>query len=265
MIDFNRKSLLPARVNWFVDNGLRDAQEPHRQYLGMSAVGGECERAVQLDGLATAFREQAAACLGEEAAQKLFALQPEPRVRRIFERGHLLEDAAAKWLRQAGFVLNARDPETGRQYAAELCNGRLKGHADGVIVWWDGPHSCPVELPALWECKALGHKWVQKMRKEGVRRTHPKYYGQVNLYMKALRLERCLLTAIDCDLMELHHELIEYDAEEAARLEDRFNRIELACMAGELLPREESSRAAFACRWCRGADVCWSAGGTPWQ
>ncbi len=46
---------------------------------------------------------------------------------------------------------------------------------------------------------------------------------------------------------------------EAYILEDRFERVELACMAGELLPREETSRAAFACRWCRAADVCWSA------
>ena len=187
MIDFNRKSLLPDRINWLVDDGLRGAQEPPRQYLGMSAVGGECERAVQLDGLATAFRDHAEECLGAEGARKLLSLQPEPRVRRIFERGHLLEDSAARWIRQAGFVLNARDPDTGRQYAAELCGGRLKGHADGVIVWWDGQGPCPIEIPALWECKVLGHKWVQKLKKEGVRRTHPKYYGQVNLYMKGLR------------------------------------------------------------------------------
>lgn len=265
MIDFNRKSLLPARINWLVDAGLRGAPEPPRQYLGMSAVGGECERAVQLDGLATAFRDHAEECLGREAAQELFSLQPEPRVRRIFERGHLLEDAAARWIQGAGFALNARDPDTGRQYAAELCDGRLKGHADGVIVWWDGQGPCPIEIPALWECKVLGHKWVQKLKKDGVRKTHPKYYGQVNLYMHALGLERCLLTAVDADLMEMHHELIPFDLEDAQRLEERFERIERACLAGELLPREETSRAAFMCRWCRAADVCWRTGGTSWQ
>ena len=265
MIDFNRKSLLADRINWLVDDGLRGAPEPPRQYLGMSAVGGECERAVQLDGLATAFRDRAEACLGEDLAQKLFSLQIDPRVRRIFERGHLLEDSAAKWIRQAGFVLNARDPDTGRQYAAELCGGRLKGHADGVIVWWDGKGPCPIELPALWECKVLGHKWVQRLKKDGVRRTYPKYYGQVSLYMKALGLDRCLLTAVDADLMELHHEVVAYDHEEAERLEERFDRVERACLAGELLPREETTRAAFACRWCRAADVCWAAGGASWQ
>jgi len=265
LIDFNRRSRLPDRINWLVDDGLRGAPEHPRQYLGMSAVGGECERAVQLDGLASAFREQAPACLGESLAQKLFAVRPDPRVMRIFERGHLLEDAAAKWVRGAGFVLNARDPDTGRQYAAELCGGRLKGHADGVIVWWDGQGPCPIELPSLWECKVLGHKWVQKLKKEGVRKTYPKYYGQVCLYMHALGLERCLLTAVDADLMELHHELVQFDLEEAKRLEERFDRIERACMAGELLPREETTRAAFMCRWCRAADVCWEAGGASWQ
>ncbi len=51
------------------------------------------------------------------------------------------------------------------------------------------------------------------------------------------------------------------DVTEAQRLEDR---VELACMAGELLPREETSRAAFACRWCRAAEVCWASGGSSW-
>ena len=258
MLDFNRSSRLSDRVNWLIDDGLARRPEPPRRYLGCSAIGGGCERAVQLHALATAYAESAEACLGPRAAELQASVRPKPRVMRIFERGHVMEDRVARWLQKAGFVLLTRDPKVGGQYAVSLCGGRLLGHADGVIGGWDGQGPAPIEPPALWECKVLGHKWVQALKKEGVRKTHPKYYGQVNLYMRGLGLERCLLTAVDADTMEIHHALVEYDPAEADRLEDRFDRIERACLAGELVPRGETSRTALECRMCLSADLCWS-------
>lgn len=258
MLDFNRSSRLSDRINWLIDDGLAGRPEPPRRYLGCSAIGGECERAVQFHALATAYAERAEACLGQHAAELQEAVRPKPRVMRIFERGHVMEDRVARWLLRAGFILLTRDPNAGGQFAVSLCGGRLLGHADGVIGGWDGPGPAPIEPPALWECKVLGHKWVQAMKREGVRKTHPKYYGQVNLYMKGLGLERCLLTAVDADSMEIHHVQIQYDPDEADRLESRFGRIDAACSAGELVPRGETSRTALACRMCGAAGLCWS-------
>lgn len=252
-IDLNSSSALPDRINWHIDHALVAMEEAPRNYLGMSAIGGECERAVQLDAYASAWRKEWArsgrAPIGEDVPA---------RTRRIFERGILLEDSAAKWLLQAGFVLLQSDPLAGGQFSVSLCGGRLRGHADGIVYGWRGEGPCPVETPCLWECKVLGHKWIQALKKEKARKSHPKYYGQVNLYMKGLGLERCLLTAVDADTMELHHELVQYDSAEAERLEARFGRIALSCSAGELLPKASASRSEFMCRMCRRADVCWS-------
>lgn len=252
-IDLNSASALSERINWHIDHAPEPADGGPRDYLGMSAVGGECERAVQLDAYATAWRR----AWSESGRTPLAGCVP-PRTRRIFERGSLLEDSAARWLLQAGFVLLQSDPLAGGQFAVSLCGGRLRGHADGIVYGWRGEGPCPVETPFLWECKVLGHKWVQALKRDKARKSHPKYYAQVCLYMKGLGLDRCLLTAVDADTMELHHELIQYDSAEAERMEARFGRIALSCSAGELLPRASASRAEFMCRMCRHADACWS-------
>lgn len=49
MIDLNSRSGLSDRLNWLIDEGIDASVETPRTYLGCSAIGGECERSVQLE------------------------------------------------------------------------------------------------------------------------------------------------------------------------------------------------------------------------
>ena len=250
MIDFNPRTVLAERLNQLIDAGIEARQEEHRTYLGCSAIGDPCERAAQLTFAVgrPGFRER------EDAPVE----QPFPaRIRRIFERGHDAEDRAARWLASAGLVLATTNGLTGEQFEVSFCNGRLLGHADGILLHWLGDGPAPLELPALWECKCLGHKYVVEARRKRIRSSHPKYYAQMQLYMRGLKLDRGLITCIDADTMELHHELVERDDREADRLIARAERILAATDAGEWLPRSETSPVSMICKMCRHKAICW--------
>lgn len=152
-----------------------------------------------------------------------------------------------------------KDPLTGGQFEVSFLGGRLLGHADGILTCWRGEGDAPLPLPALWECKCLAHKYVMAARREHIRRSHPKYWYQMQLCMMGLHLDRGLITCVDADTMELYHELVPYDEGEAVKMLQRATRIFQATDAGELLPRAESTPAAVACRMCRVAKVCWGA------
>lgn len=253
MLDLNSKSGLSDRVNFLVDAGIdsRVDEEP-RRYLGCSAVGGECERAVQYEALTTVFRG-----ISHVVPSGTAAIVFPPRTRRIFERGHLVEKCAAGWLRRAGFVLETLDPLTSDQREISFLGGRVLGHCDGILLHWLGVGTSPVQLPALWECKCLGHKWVSAMRRNGVRRSHPKYWAQMQLYMGGLRLQRGLITAVDADTMELRHELVEFDETAFKALLARAEHVLTCSEAGEMVPRCATTPAALECKMCHWAEACW--------
>ena len=65
MLDFNFQSLLSDRICFLVDAANDVCGEPHRSYLGCSAIGGECERAVYCEYAgASAVTSQSRGCLG---------------------------------------------------------------------------------------------------------------------------------------------------------------------------------------------------------
>ena len=59
MIDLNSRSGLSDRLNWLIDEGINASVETPRTYLGCSAIGGECERSVQLEYVAYAVNRDA--------------------------------------------------------------------------------------------------------------------------------------------------------------------------------------------------------------
>lgn len=243
MIDLNSASCFSDRVNWFVDSAFTRWEEKKRDYLGVSAIGGKCDRAVQFTAL---------------AVQGLIESKTfEPRVRRIFHRGHQAEDWCVEWLRRAGFLLINQD-FNGNQFEVRFLDGYLRGHCDGILTHFMGQEDSPVELPALWECKCLGSKGWNSLRRDGVRKAYPGYYSQVQLYMHGLKLERCVFTALNADSMELHHEQVLADRTEAQRMIDRAARVKAAIEHCEWLPRGGMSETDFTCKFCDYKAQCWN-------
>ncbi|MFO7853936.1 MAG: hypothetical protein R6V44_01680 [Paracoccaceae bacterium] len=261
MIDLNRGSgfayggeaLRPPvseAVSAAIDAALsaRHRAEPPRPYVGSSGLGRDCLRQVQYDFLSAPKDE------GREFA---------PRTLRIFEAGHRAEDVVAGWFRIAGFDLRTERPD-GRQFGFEALGGRFRGHVDGVLV--SGPVA--MDYPALWENKALGAASWKDVVRRGIGLARPVYAAQVALYQAYMELPApALFTALNRDTMELHAELVPFDAHLAQEMSDRAVAVVRASDAGETLPREAADPSAAVCRggmaggrWhaqCPWAARCW--------
>jgi len=251
MIDLNHESgsvygasvqPLSARVNALIDKALvaQHEAQPKRSYLGGSRIGEACARKLVYE---------------VAHAPKDPGRDFDGGILRIFDAGHQFETLSIRWLRQAGFDLLDRGAD-GEQFGFVAAGGKLRGHADGVIV--AGP-DVGIRWPSLWEHKALGQKSWTDLVKHGLRQSKPIYFAQVQLYMAYLELEVALLTALNRDTLALHHEAIPFDAVEAQRLSDRAVDILRAAEAGELPPRIAAHADFYLCRFCPYAARCWEA------
>ncbi len=250
MIDLSSKRMMSKsfdeEMNVFIDCGFTNVKEEARNYLGCSVLGAECERYVQYEAIKALHPE----------ARKEFTVKTPARVMRIFERGHVFEDMAAKWLINAGFCLETLDKRTGGQFEVEYCQGAVKGHCDGILTHYFGKENI-LPLPALWECKAIGSKWFKEVLKKKTRSVYPKYYAQCQLYMHGLRLERAMMNYINADTMELHFELISYEEKEAVNLIERTKRILAYTERGEYVPKGSISSSHMLCKFCEYNKICW--------
>ncbi|MBY0350799.1 MAG: hypothetical protein B7Y02_11450 [Rhodobacterales bacterium 17-64-5] len=125
-----------------------------------------------------------------------------------------------------------------------------------------------MDYPALWENKALGASSWKDVVKRGVSIARPVYAAQLALYQAYLDLPKpALFTALNRDTMELHAELVPFDARLAQDMSDRAVAVVRASEAGEWLPRMAADPTAVLCRggmsvgkWhapCAWAGQCW--------
>ena len=229
-----------ARINAHVDAALvaRNQRQQPRDYLGGSRVGDDCARKLVYEITHTA----------KDPGRDF-----DGSILRIFAAGHVFEELSIRWLRAAGFDLRDRGAD-GEQFGFVAAGGRLRGHADGVIV---GGPDVGIAWPALFEHKALGMKSWNDVVKRGLRQSKPIYFAQVQLYMAYFNLEVALLTALNRDSLALHHEVVPFDPAEAQRLSDRAVDILRAAAAGELPPRIAANADFYLCRFCPYATRCW--------
>lgn len=248
MLDFNRRATIADQINHHIDTALvvERATTPARTYLGASRLGAPCDRALQFEFTDTSV-DDGAALSG--------------RTLRIFEIGHVLEDAAIRWLRAAGVDLVTRTKDGG-QIGFSVAGGRVRGHVDGVV--FGAPDLPAVRVPALWECKTMNAKSWRETVAKGVVLAKPIYAVQIALYqayiepvVPGISEHPALFTAINKDTAELHHELVPFDAARAQAASDRAVRILRATDAHELLPRVAHEPAHHECRFCSWSERCW--------
>jgi len=242
MMDFNSSTSISGQLTALIDAGMQQlrAKEEVRLYLGASRLGVSCERALQYE------YAQADVDYGREF---------QGRMLRIFQRGHVIEDCMVGWLREAGFELRTRDKQ-GEQFGFSVAEGRLQGHADGVIV--GGPEG--FAYPCLWENKCLGGKSWRDLEKNRLAVSKPVYAAQVALYQAYLDLHEypAIFTAVNADTMDIYTELVPFDGALAQRMSDRAARVIAATEAGEQLNRSFNESTHFECRMCDWQNRCWS-------
>lgn len=243
-LDFNHREKQAGfanEVNTLIDRALvaENAQRPQRDYLGGSRLGDACARRLQYEYLKTP-KDEGAGFSG--------------RSLRIFALGHVLEDLVIDWLRKAGFDLRTRNRH-GNQFGFSAAGGRVRGHADGVVV--AAPNGMAV--PALGECKSANAKNWRAMSKNGVAKAKPIYATQIALYQAYLGLTEtpALFTAVNKDTCEVWHELVPFNGALAQAVSDKAVQILRACDAGEQLPRHTTDPEHFECRFCAWKERCW--------
>ncbi len=238
MLDFNARTTLAGRFVELIDKATAQEDKP-RDYLGGSAIGEPCARRLQYDFTKTPKDEG-----------KGFA----PQTLRIFHRGHAGEAWLVDWIRAAGFDLRT-ERKDGRQFGFEDCDGRFRGHIDGVIV--AGPND--FAYPALWENKVLGAKGWTQLEKHGLAKAYPAYAAQVATYQAYMQLAEhpAIFTALNADTMQIHVELVPFDQALAQECADKAARIIDATAHGETLARITDDPASFSCRFCPYHGTCW--------
>ena len=207
--------------------------DKRREYIGASAVGNPCLRAIQFYWLHLQGRVEKPAF--------------EPRILRIFDRGNVYEEQIRKWMLASGFVFETDD--TKLQFSD--LDDKFKGHVDGVLL--EGPLN--LDYPVLWECKCLNDKNSIKLEQQGLKTCKPGYYAQVQLYMYYLELKSCLFTWISADTMKIYDEVVVFDKAFAKDLIDNVALVLEYTGKNKFLPRNQDK---FRCRYCDYEKVCFT-------
>jgi hypothetical protein len=229
-----KNSTVSGDVNRAIDAAF--TQDAPRKYIGASSLGYVCSRRLQY--------------------QYLEILPDAPlsgTQHRTLKIGHVLEDVIANWIKNAGFELETVDPAAGKPFEFTQANGKIQGHVDGIIR--KGPLNA--KYPILWECKTMNAVMWRDFVKNKLEVSHKHYYVQVQLYMAYLQLDSCLLTALNKDTGELHHELIPFESDVASYYSDRAVQILNATESNSMLPRIATKQDYFECKICRFYKTCW--------
>lgn len=221
-----------------------NSSQPKRQYLGASMIGEPCSRRL---------------AYGYHGTPKDPDTGFKGKTLRMFDMGHDGETRMAQYLKLAGFNLQTHK-EDGKQIGVSDCDGKFKGHLDGVFH--AGPALPGLTYPALWENKALGDGTFKKFKKDGLNGFNVKYWAQVQIYMGYYELPCCLFTAINRDTGELHVELVQFDAAECQALIRKATRIVESIDPEEFSPsgknENQYEQNGISCKFCDWRSRCWS-------
>jgi len=219
-----------------MDDAYRGEEPPYRKHLGASIIGRECDRQLYLN-----FR---------------WAKKPkfEGRILRLFNRGHLEEARFLAMLKCIGCEVWFEKPDGG-QFKMSGHGGHYGSSLDAILR---GIPEDPQEA-MIGEFKTHGTKSFNKLEKDGVYKSKPEHYAQMQQYMGFYNLKAALYMAVNKDNDELYAEVVYYDIKNH---ENHYER------AGDIIFRDSppkrisQSPAWFACKFCDYHSICHS-GHTP--
>jgi hypothetical protein len=219
---------IAADVVKAIDDGYeKEKREKPRRYIGASIIGAPCDAvlAYNLRGFPND--------------------EPDARLKRIFGLGHVLEDMVVKDLKQKADVrVWEVDGLTSKQHSYEAWGGHIVCHMDGHIEV-DG------ELMVL-EIKSMNDASFNKFKKDGVKFSHPRYYGQLQMMMGMSDIPKSFFIAINKNNSEYHAETVEYDEFEYAHIKERVERAILGTAR-----KISVDSTDWRCRGCFKRSVCW--------
>ncbi len=213
-----------------IDEGYdADRKEKSRQYIGASIVGNPCD--VLLSFSLRGFPND----------------EPNPRLKRIFALGHMLEDVVVNDMKKrAGVQVWEVDGLTGKQHTYEAHGGHVVCHTDGLVELED-------KNLRILEVKSMNDASFNKFKKSGVKISHPSYFAQCQMMMGLSDgLTETLFIAINKNNSEYHAEIVELDTFEWAYLRERIERAING--QGKKISKDGTD---WRCKGCFKNSVCW--------
>ena len=231
---------IPEPVNTLaalIDAAHEKAQEPPRPHMGCSQLGHPCDRWLWLS-----FRW---------AVVEQFP----GRVLRLFRRGRNEEATIVADLRAAGVSIHSTEGAQSR--VSFGCH--ISGSLDGIIEY--GVPEAPQKRHIV-EFKTHSLKSFEDLLKNGVEKSKPQHYTQMQLYMrgsimgegvKGPGIDRALYVAICKDDDRIYTERVRYDDDHALNALERGKRIVLA---DEMPPPLSTNPSWYQCKFCAAHEFC---------
>lgn len=212
--------------------GWHEAQndDGHRRHLGASMIGHECRRYLWLS-----FR-----WVGRERFSG--------RMLRLFDTGKREEIRLIEELRAIGCVVEAE--ENGHQIRVSFAGGHGGGSLDGIIH--EGVPEAPRKAHVL-EAKTMNAKAFADLQKQGVEKSKPLHYAQMQTYMRLMKVNRALYVAVNKQTDEIYTERVRLDEAKADAIIARATAV---IEASEPPPRLSDRPDWFACKLCAFHDHC---------
>lgn len=210
------------------NDAYRVEQSTNRRHLGASALGNECARAIWYSFRWCGYKK------------------PEPRLIRLFNRGHLEEARFRALLTIAGVSFSNEKPG----YKSK--DGLFAMTSDGVVSRVPGAKK---NEKFVVEFKTYNDKRFNTLEKKGVKESDPAYYDQLQTYLKHVGggIKRGLFMAVNKNTDALHAEFIAMESHWQDSLATRAEYI----IGTDVPPPKISEQAVFfKCKMCDHADLC---------
>lgn len=222
-----RLNVTTSRIYQHYEDNQEDGRRPH---LGASLIGRPCARQLWYIFHWATRRKHSG------------------RLLRLFRYGIDAEPRFVAELRAIGIEVMDRAPD-GAQWRVSDLGGHFGGSMDGAGVGF-------VEAPKTWhvlEFKTHNDKSFTDLQKDGVKKSKPEHYAQMQVYMGLTGMDRAFYMAENKNNSELHTERVEFDPVEFQKLRAKAERILDAAEPPEGISRDPSF---YVCKMCDHRDVC---------
>lgn len=215
-------------IQALIDKHHESIQEEPRPHMGASLLGHACDRWLWLS-----FR--------------MAVVERFPgRILRLFRRGQDEEAKVVSDLRAIGMSVQ----NTGTNQSRVDFGCHVSGSMDGIIEY--GVPEAPDTKHVL-EIKTHSKKSFEDLLKNGVEKSKPQHFVQMQVYMSGIKTDRALYVAICKDNDHIYTERVKLNKAIAKKAVDRGHRI---VKDDRMPPPLSTDPTWFECRYCAAHEFC---------
>lgn len=211
-----------------IDKHHETQQEPPRPHMGASQLGHPCDRWLWLS-----FRW---------AVVEAFP----GRILRVFRRGQNEEAQIVRDLRAIGIDVQRTGAQQSRVDFGCHVSGSIDGIAESGVPFGDGRRH-------VLEFKTHSKKSFEHLEDNGVQKSKPMHYAQMQVYMLGTGIDQALYVAVCKDDDRIWTEIVKFDKDIANSLVERGKRIALSDRMPEPLSADPSW---YQCKFCPAHEFC---------